>query len=151
MLGRAIRQPSGADPPKSATSISAPCSLSHVAHNRTRPARCSVTESHPIPAPQVACPGVDLTVTRQYCFLNHAQFLASMFRMGKLNLVIDAEGWLIVGLKGHHLLSGGGMVAGAGHLVAGATGKISEIHLNFAQELQAEDPNLDMVVEAAAW
>jgi hypothetical protein len=51
---------------------------------------------------------------------------------GKNNFVIDSEGWLIIGLSGHQILSGGGRVGGAGHLIIQETGTISEVHLNFS-------------------
>jgi hypothetical protein len=51
---------------------------------------------------------------------------------GKVNFVIDEAGWLIVGLAGHHILSGSRRVGGAGHLVFDAKGEVTEIHLNFS-------------------
>lgn len=59
---------------------------------------------------------------------------------GKLNFVIDERGWVIVGLKGHHILSGGSRVGGAGHLVFEPTGEVTEIHLNFSGHYR---PKLD--------
>jgi hypothetical protein len=52
--------------------------------------------------------------------------------VGKHNFVIDSEGWLIVDVKHHHLLSGGLAVGGAGHLVTGPDGRVCGIHLNFS-------------------
>jgi hypothetical protein len=51
---------------------------------------------------------------------------------GKYNFVIDRDGWLIIGAPGHHILSGGHEVAGAGHITFNGSGKASEIHLNFS-------------------
>jgi hypothetical protein len=51
---------------------------------------------------------------------------------GKNNFVIDEAGWLIVGMSGHHFLSGGNAVGGAGHLILDESGNISGIHLNFS-------------------
>jgi hypothetical protein len=51
---------------------------------------------------------------------------------GKNNFVIDAEGHLIVGIKGHHILSGGTDVGGAGHIKIETTGEVSELQLNFS-------------------
>ena len=51
---------------------------------------------------------------------------------GKINFVLDPEGWLIVGAIGHQLLSGGHHVGGAGHLHVEATGEITGIDLNFS-------------------
>ena len=67
-------KPSGYRCTKSATPISADCSLSLMAYNDTRSARVGDTGPRWIPAPQVACPGVDLAVTRQSSFLNQARF-----------------------------------------------------------------------------
>jgi hypothetical protein len=58
----------------------------------------------------------------------------------KPNFVIDEEGWLILGVKGHHILSGGVAVGGAGHLILEATGEVAEIHLNFSGHYR---PTLD--------
>jgi hypothetical protein len=49
-----------------------PCPLSYAARHGTGPALAGGPVPHPIPAPQVACPCVDLTATRQSSFLNHA-------------------------------------------------------------------------------
>jgi hypothetical protein len=51
---------------------------------------------------------------------------------GKNNFVIDAEGRLVVGIKGHHILSGGTDVGGAGHLKIEESGEVSELQLNFS-------------------
>src|SRR5262249_34286838 len=51
---------------------------------------------------------------------------------GKNNFVIDRNGWLIIGVKGHHILSGGVEVGGAGQMTVNEFGKISAIHLNFS-------------------
>ena len=59
---------------------------------------------------------------------------------GKLNFIIDQRGWLIIGLTGHHILSGGARVAGAGHLVFDDNGAVTEIHLNFSGHYR---PKLD--------
>jgi hypothetical protein len=59
---------------------------------------------------------------------------------GKVNFVVDGTGWLIVGLKGHHILSGGNRVGAAGHLVFGPDGDVIEIHLNFSGHYR---PKLD--------
>jgi hypothetical protein len=53
-------------------------------------------------------------------------------KVGKLNFIVDAESWLIVGAMGHQLLSGGANVAAAGHLVIGDDGLVQAIHLNFS-------------------
>ena len=59
---------------------------------------------------------------------------------GKVNFVVDEGGRLIVGLKGHHILSGGGRVGAAGHLVFGPDGDVVEMHLNFSGHYR---PKLD--------
>jgi hypothetical protein len=59
---------------------------------------------------------------------------------GKLNFIIDEAGWLIIGLKGHHILSGGNRVGGAGHLVFNPMGEVIGIHLNFSGHYR---PKLD--------
>jgi hypothetical protein len=59
---------------------------------------------------------------------------------GKVNFVVDERGRLIVGLKGHHILSGGHGVSAAGHLVFGPDGEVVEIHLNFSGHYR---PKLD--------
>ena len=59
---------------------------------------------------------------------------------GKLNFIVDEAGWLIIGLKGHHILSGGNRVGAAGHLVFNAIGEVVEIHLNFSGHYR---PKLD--------
>ena len=59
---------------------------------------------------------------------------------GKVNFVVDEGGHLIVGLKGHHILSGGNRVGAAGHLTFGSDGKVVEIHLNFSGHYR---PKLD--------
>jgi hypothetical protein len=51
---------------------------------------------------------------------------------GKINFVIDESGWLILGPQGHHILSGGAEVGGAGHLIIGESGATSALHLNFS-------------------
>jgi hypothetical protein len=51
---------------------------------------------------------------------------------GKVNFVIDEEGWLIVGIRHHHILSGGGYVGGAGHLLIDDLGRVDEMQLNFS-------------------
>jgi hypothetical protein len=51
---------------------------------------------------------------------------------GKPNFVIDEEGWLILGMKHHHFLSGGGHVGGAGHLIIDPSGYVDEMQLNFS-------------------
>ena len=51
---------------------------------------------------------------------------------GKLNFVIDEEGWLIVGTKHHHLLSGGHFVGGAGHIYVNDDSEIYLMQLNFS-------------------
>ncbi len=53
-------------------------------------------------------------------------------RRGKNNFVIDTEGWLIVGPSGHHLISGGREVGGAGHIYFGPDGVIDRLDLNFS-------------------
>jgi len=58
---------------ESATPISARRSLPRVAQNCTRHALVNDMDPQPIPAPQVTCPCVDLTVTRQSSLLNHAE------------------------------------------------------------------------------
>lgn len=59
---------------------------------------------------------------------------------GKLNFIVDESGWLIIGLKGHHILSGGNRVGAAGHLVFNPKGEVIEIHLNFSGHYR---PKLD--------
>jgi hypothetical protein len=51
---------------------------------------------------------------------------------GKPNFVIDEQGWVIIGMKHHHLLSGGRSVGGAGHLIIGESGTVDGIQLNFS-------------------
>lgn len=53
-------------------------------------------------------------------------------RSGKNNFVIDADGWLIVGMTGHHILSGGHDVGGAGHIYLGTWGQVTRVELNFS-------------------
>jgi hypothetical protein len=60
--------------------------------------------------------------------------------IGKVNFVVDEGGRLIVGLKGHHILSGGHRVGAAGHLEFGPDGEVVEIHLNFSGHYR---PKLD--------
>lgn len=59
---------------------------------------------------------------------------------GKVNFVVEEAGRLIIGLKGHHILSGGNRVGAAGHLVFGPDGDVIEIHLNFSGHYR---PRLD--------
>jgi hypothetical protein len=59
-------KPSGYGCTETATPVSADCTLSRAAHHGTRPALVGVS-AHSIPAPQVACPCVDLTGIR-FCF-----------------------------------------------------------------------------------
>jgi hypothetical protein len=54
------------------------------------------------------------------------------FHIGKNNFVIDSSGWLIIGIAGHHILSGGGPVGGAGHILFNEVGKVCAVHLNFS-------------------
>jgi hypothetical protein len=61
-------------------------------------------------------------------------------RRGKINFVVDREGWLIVGMTGHQILSGGGQVGAAGHLVFEDPPVASEVHLNFSGHYR---PTLD--------
>jgi hypothetical protein len=51
---------------------------------------------------------------------------------GKNNFVFDEQGWLIVGMKGHQILSGGHDVGGAGHLHIEPTGEVGMVELNFS-------------------
>ncbi|WP_165234696.1 hypothetical protein [Aquisphaera insulae] len=51
---------------------------------------------------------------------------------GRVNFVIDREGWLIVGSRHHHILSGNDEVGGAGYLVFGDDGTVGEVNLNFS-------------------
>jgi hypothetical protein len=51
---------------------------------------------------------------------------------GKMNFVIDLDGFLIVGPIGHQLLSGGAMVGGAGHIHIELSGEVSRLDLNFS-------------------
>lgn len=51
---------------------------------------------------------------------------------GKVNFVFDGDGWLILGMKHHHILSGGNHVGGAGHLLISDEGSVEEIQLNFS-------------------
>jgi len=51
---------------------------------------------------------------------------------GKNNFVIDRRGWLVIGMTGHHILSGGQDVGGAGHLHLEPDGTISRLELNFS-------------------
>ena len=53
-------------------------------------------------------------------------------RSGKNNFIIDGDGWLILGMTGHQLLSGGRMVGGAGHIHIEPTGEVSRIEVNFS-------------------
>jgi hypothetical protein len=53
-------------------------------------------------------------------------------RVGKNNFVINEKGQLIVGASGHHLLSGGGRVGGAGHIHFESDWLISRLELNFS-------------------
>ena len=52
--------------------------------------------------------------------------------VGKLNFIIDRDGFLIIGPVGHQLLSGGQSVAGAGHATIGVDGSVSRLDLNFS-------------------
>jgi hypothetical protein len=56
----------------------------------------------------------------------------SKVHVGKNNFVIDLSGWLIIGAAGHHILSGGREVGGAGHIVFNELGKVCAVHLNFS-------------------
>ena len=51
---------------------------------------------------------------------------------GKLNFVIDSDGYLIIGGVGHQILSGCQRVAGAGHIHITTDGMVSRIDLNFS-------------------
>jgi hypothetical protein len=62
----------GIGAPQSGTPTPAICTLSQVIQNGTRPALAGVTGPHPPSEPLVACPRVDLTVTRGSSFLNDA-------------------------------------------------------------------------------
>ena len=54
------------------------------------------------------------------------------FRAGKNNFVIDPDGWLIVGMSGHQILSGGNKVGAAGHIHFHTSGVVSRLDLNFS-------------------
>ena len=56
----------------------------------------------------------------------------SRLNSGKKAFVLDRDGWLIVGPYGHHILSGGGDVGGAGQIVVDTNGLVTEINLNFS-------------------
>jgi hypothetical protein len=53
-------------------------------------------------------------------------------RSGKNNFVLDQHGWLIIGMVGHQILSGGNPLGGAGHLHIEPGGQISRVDLNFS-------------------
>lgn len=53
-------------------------------------------------------------------------------KSGKNNFVIDREGWLIVGMTGHQILSGGAHVGGAGHITIETSGQIIRLEMNFS-------------------
>ena len=50
----------------------------------------------------------------------------------KYNFVCDSDGWLILGIAGHHILSGCRDVGAAGQLLFDELGLIREINLNFS-------------------
>ena len=56
----------------------------------------------------------------------------SPIHSGKLNFVIDDEGFLIIGGVGHQILSGCRRVAGAGHIHITTDGMVSRLDLNFS-------------------
>lgn len=51
---------------------------------------------------------------------------------GKNNFIIDESGWLIIGVTGHQLLSGGQPVGGAGHVIFQPNGSVGALELNFS-------------------
>jgi hypothetical protein len=51
---------------------------------------------------------------------------------GKINFVLDEAGWLIIGIRHHHILSGGRHVAAAGHLYIDERGQVNVMQLNFS-------------------
>lgn len=53
-------------------------------------------------------------------------------KSGKNNFVIDHDGWLIVGMTGHQILSGGAHVGGAGHISIERSGEVSRLEMNFS-------------------
>lgn len=57
---------------------------------------------------------------------------------GKSNFVIDGDGRLIVGARGHQILSGGQPVGAAGHLIFDAHGGMTDLHLNFSGHYRPE-------------
>ncbi len=57
---------------------------------------------------------------------------------GKLNFILDKEGWLVIGVKHHHLLAGGDSVGGAGHLVLDDEARVVEVRLNFSGHYRPE-------------
>jgi hypothetical protein len=54
------------------------------------------------------------------------------FRPGKNNFVIDRDGFLIVGISGHQILSGGQAVAAAGHIHFDSRGSVVKLETNFS-------------------
>ena len=102
----------------------------------------TLAEYHPSPPPRLYAMQLDHLVTSieqgdqddfDYGgFAPRFGFTGEPIRSGKNNFIIDQEGWLIVGLMGHQLLSGGQVVGGAGHLVFEPSGEVSAIELNFS-------------------
>jgi hypothetical protein len=74
----------------------------------------------------------DIQVTPGSSPTHHFSIDNPVIPTGKPNFVIDKDGWLILGMKHHHLLSGGGHVGGAGHLLIDASGQVEEMQLNFS-------------------
>jgi hypothetical protein len=54
------------------------------------------------------------------------------FRVGKNNFVIDSSGWIIIGMSGHQILSGGQALAAAGHVHLAGDGAVTKLDLNFS-------------------
>jgi hypothetical protein len=93
--------------------------------------------------PQLYGIQVDYSITAleedgDICVIPHADPLLrysvdnSMMPTGKPNFVIDEEGWLVLGMKHHHFLSGGVPIGGAGHLITDEYGHVDEMQVNFS-------------------
>ncbi len=59
-------------------------------------------------------------------------------RAGKNNFVIDQEGWIILGMAGHHILSGNRPVGGAGHAHLAPPGEVTRLEVNFSGHYRPE-------------
>ncbi|MFO0956629.1 MAG: hypothetical protein U0800_04070 [Isosphaeraceae bacterium] len=59
-------------------------------------------------------------------------------RVGKSNFIVDGQGFLVVGVTGHQILSGGREVGGAGHLHINDSGEVTRVEANFSGHYRPE-------------